>query len=74
MYECPANTGLGFAKCDEVTGAVPSVARRRVFRSQRPLPFPTGCFRQGADVTFNYAEVEVVGSSTRVRWSPLDGG
>ena len=70
-YDCPENTGLGFAKCGKVTGAVPSVARRRVFRSQRPLLFPTGCFRQGADVTFNYAEIETVNSSTRVRWSHL---
>ena len=60
------NTALVFAKCEEATGTVPSMARRRAFRSRRPLPFPAGCFRQGADVTFNYAEVEAVGSSKRV--------
>ena len=30
--DCPKNTGLGFAKCEEATGVVPSVARRRAFR------------------------------------------
>ena len=33
--ECPENTGLGFAECEEVTAIVPSVARRRAFRRHR---------------------------------------
>ena len=65
------NTALVFAKCEEETGTVPSMARRRAFHSRRPLPFPAGCFRQGADVTFNYAEVQAVGSSIRVCKSHL---
>ena len=57
-YDCPEDTGLGFAECEEATGTVPTVACRRAFRSRRPLHFPAGCSRQGAEVTFNYAEVE----------------
>ena len=70
--DCPENTGLGCAECEEATGTAPSVARRRAFRRRRrPLPFPAGCSRQGAEVTFNYAEVEAVGSSKRVCRSHL---
>ena len=43
--DCPENTGLGFAECEEATGTVPSVARRRAFRRRRPVPFPAGCSR-----------------------------
>ena len=45
---------------------MPSVARRRAFRRRRPVPFPACCSRQEVEVTFNYAEVEPVGSSKRV--------
>ena len=54
--DCPENTGLGFAECEEATGTVPSVVCRRASRRQRPLPFPADCSRQGVEVTFNYAE------------------
>ena len=70
-YDFPENTGLGFAECEEATGKVPSVARRRAVRRRRPLPSPAGCSRQGAELTFNYAEVEAVGSSKRVCKSHL---
>ena len=58
--DCPENTGLGFAECDEATGTVPLVARRRASRRRRPLPFPADCSHLGVEVTFNYAEVEAV--------------
>ena len=35
----PENTGLGFAKYEEATKTVPSVARSRAFRRRRQLPF-----------------------------------
>ena len=40
------NTAFVFAECEEATGTVPSMARRRAFRIRRPLPFPAGSFRQ----------------------------
>ena len=40
--------------------------RRRAFRRRRLLPFPAGCSRQEVEVTFNYAEVQVVGNSKRI--------
>ena len=46
--DCSENTGLGFAECEEATGTVPSVARRRAFRSRRPLPFPSWLFPSGS--------------------------
>ena len=58
--DCPENTGLGFAVCEEATGTVPSVACRRASRRWRPLPFPADCSHLGVEVTFNYAEVEAV--------------
>ena len=43
---CPKNTSFGFAECEETTGTVPSVARRRTFHRRRQLPVPAGCSRQ----------------------------
>ena len=45
--DCPENTGLRFAECEEATGTVPSVARRRAFRSRRPTSFPCYLFPSG---------------------------
>ena len=50
--DCPEKTGLEVAVCKVATGTVSSVARRHAFRRRRPLPFPAGCSRQGAEVTF----------------------
>ena len=36
---CPENTSLGFAECEEATRKVPSVARSRAFRRRRQLLF-----------------------------------
>ena len=69
--DCPENTGLGFAECEEATGTVPSVARRRAFSRRRPLPFPAGRSLWGAEVAFDYAEAEAVGRSKRVCRSHL---
>ena len=44
------NTALVFAKCEKATGTGPSMARRRAFRIQCPLPFPAGCVRNGWDL------------------------
>ena len=69
--DCPENTGLEFAECEEATGTVPSVARRRAFRQSASTSFPSWLFPLKAEVSFNNAEVEAVGSSKRVCRSHL---